>query len=143
MSENMTDIKAIECLKQIDSRIGLKYINGEADAYVPDYLRKAVCVAIQAMQEKLERENPEPLGLQELKLMVGDPIYCVSLDGEEENQWAILGYSMAGDIGVWAEDIYIFLERDYGKTWLAYRHKPDLVNVNKIEHIGEANNEGE
>ncbi|WP_304508938.1 hypothetical protein [Anaerotignum sp.] len=93
--------------------------------------------AIQAVQEKLERENPKPLTLDELESMVDEPIYCVSIDGEEKNQWGILALSMMGTVGIWTDEIYIFLERDYGKTWLAYRYKPDLVNVNKIEHIAQ------
>lgn len=132
MNEIMTDIKAIECLEQIDSRIGLKYINGEADAYVPDYLRKAVYAAIQALQEKLERENPQPLGLEELQKMDGEPIWIhwIGRLSHRIDCWKIIKtHDTRGTM--WDMN-------GYDKTWIAYRHKPDLVNVNKIEHISEA-----
>lgn len=90
--------------------------------------------AIQALREKLEWENPQPLGLEELGNMSGEPYFHISLNGNK-NEWVILDKHISEH----PQDY------NYGKTWLAYRYKPDSVDANKIEYIGEATNmvEGE
>lgn len=96
---------------------------------------KAMRVAMDALQEKLERLNPKPLTLDELISSRNEPLYMkdiTNLPFGYGDKWFIC------DLDKLPDAFY-----NYGKTWLAYRHKPDLVNVNKIEHIGEANNEGE
>ena len=46
-----------------------------------------------ALQEKLERENPQPLTLEELNGMVGEPVWCVQLNGD--CHWCVVMYSGA------------------------------------------------
>lgn len=46
--------QVIEHLLEVDTRIGLRHINGEADAYVPDYLKEDIKLAIQVVYDKLE-----------------------------------------------------------------------------------------
>lgn len=79
-----------------------------------------------ALREKQERENPKPLTLEELKEHYRKSVYAVSLDGEEENQWGILRRSLCGSIGIWNKrsEMALFVESDYGKTWLAYDYEP-------------------
>ncbi|MDD4844971.1 MAG: hypothetical protein PHU31_11715 [Anaerotignum sp.] len=58
----MNEIEAIEIIKKVD-------ICCNAAETARD-------LAIQALQEKLKRENPQPLGLEEIKLM--DGVYEIS-----------------------------------------------------------------
>lgn len=64
----------------------------------------------------------DPLTLNELKEMHGEPVWVVWLDGRLRSRWHIVGSSL------WIE---MFIEwdgafsPDYGKTWLAYRHKTE------------------
>ena len=66
-----------------------------------------------ALKEKLTREQNEPLTLEKLKGMDGEPYWHKSLIGHED-RWMVL-------------DPYIAKypeEYHYGETWLAYR-KPN------------------
>ncbi len=108
-------------------------------------------IAVQALQEKLERENPKPLGLEELKSLSGEDMPW-GIDAKPKNYHG-LGSIKGEELGcfVFALPIsdefwniysslgakYMYKSSDYGKTWIAYRHKP--------KHIGEATNmvEGE
>gem|GEM_PF-1846632 len=83
--------------------------------------------AIQALQEKLERENPQPLGLEELRKMDGEPVWIEIIGKPDLNCW---GYHDEDGVNGYTR---FTSDDDYGKTWLAYRHKPDSVDANKIE----------
>lgn len=79
-------------------------------------------MAIEALREKAERENQEPLTLEELRQMTGYPVYMADLTGGTLwDQWIIFessteyGFKPRG--GGW------FSIENYGKTWIAYRNK--------------------
>lgn len=82
--------------------------------------------SLRARKEQ-ERERNNPLKLDELRKMDGEPVWCVSTLNEQ-SEWAILKVTemsktwfiaMAGaSCGYGDKDTY-------GKTWLAYRHKPE------------------
>ncbi len=68
----------------------------------------------------------EPLTLEELREMDGEPVWCVSMI-EGKSEWAILRIvempktwfiAIAGASAGYGD------KDTYGKTWLAYRHKP-------------------
>lgn len=69
-----------------------------------------------------EQQRNDPLTLNELKEMHGEPVWVVWLDGRLRSRWHIVGSSL------WIE---MFIEwdgafsPDYGKTWLAYRRKTE------------------
>lgn len=77
------------------------------------------------------QERNEPLTLDELREMDGEPVWCVSMLSEQ-SEWAILKVTemsktwfiaMAGaSCGYGDKDTY-------GKTWLAYRQKPEEGTV--------------
>lgn len=69
---------------------------------------------IQALKEKQERENPQPLTLDELREMGGEPYWHNSLTGRGD-EWNILYPQIANA----AKDY------KYGQNWLAYRYRPD------------------
>ena len=102
-------------------------------------------LAVKALQEKLERENPQPLGLEEIKAIKRPiPLYKILISDDTgeyigtDNQWwdVCCGTTEATGIVYWRSGHTNRIE-DYGKTWLAYRYEP--------KHIGEAANmvEGE
>ena len=80
------------------------------------------------IMELREQLSNDPLTLDELRQMDGEPVWVVRLDGRLKSRWHIVGSSL------WIE---MFTEwdgafsPDYGKTWLAYRHKTEDVNNGK------------
>ena len=95
-----------------------------------DKLRDAVDMAISALrqQETVTNRNGlnEPLTLDELRQMDGEPVWIKLFDPDEEfwvlrNEWVDTRNP---------EPMILFHMRwyshaDYGKTWLAYRQKPE------------------
>lgn len=84
----------------------------------------ALLMAIDALKEKQERENPEPLTIAELQQMDEEPIFVVPLFKTIiQPEWCVYeklyetAYIPGGECWNW-------LLKDYGKTWIAYRYKP-------------------
>lgn len=103
-----------EAIYQIQDHILDLYI-GDAEH---NRVREALNMAIAALQEKLERENPKPLTLEELRqLNAGEVIWHKSLQGLSSN-WCVLRHD---DINIFKTEL---TAARYGKTWIAYRHKP-------------------
>ena len=84
-------------------------------------------IAAVALREKAEREDPKPLTLEELRQMDGEPVWIkadyygifadvVKISGRDD-----------GDNFVGVKLCYRLQENGYGKTWIAYRHKPKEV----------------
>ena len=107
--------------------IGCWDCGGRTEEFETDYTGSARDKAIAAWNRRAEQEN-EPLTLDELKQMEGEPVRIVTLDGTDEPRWEIV--VSAGKCGV---DLICVLNgvetRDYadfdlyGDTWLAYRNK--------------------
>ena len=84
-------------------------------------------MAIEALREKAEREDPKPLTLEELRQMDGEPVwingkhYGVFADVvriiKKENGDSLVRFNLCRHIQ----------EARYGKTWIPYRHKPQEV----------------
>lgn len=80
------------------------------DCYT-DAHKYAVKMAIEALREKRERENPAPLTEDELRQMMGGPVWCVSESGAS---WFIVNKGLLSIVnGI-----------------KAYRHKPGEVQRN-------------
>lgn len=88
----------------------------------------ALYMAITALRAQVEAEQNKPLTLDELREMDEEPVWMCPPSIGDGVEWNIAG-------GEWAlVDIYYELCRatkgdlavfeNYGKTWLAYRHKP-------------------
>ena len=94
----------------------------------------ALHMAISALrqQEPVTNRN-EPLTLDELRKMDGEPVWVVCLTPEIYDEppirWRILEKSIIGTFGVWGNKDSCLTERDYGKTWIAYRQKPEEGTV--------------
>lgn len=92
-----------------------------------DVLRQrldAINAAQDALRAQMEQENPEPLTLDELRSMVGEPVWVVCLDSTwgVPTGWRILDEDR-GHVGIWDKVSYL-PENEYGTAWLAYCHKP-------------------
>lgn len=91
-------------------------------------LREAMQMGIDALREKAEREDTKPLTLEELRQMVGEPVYIVIIGGtvigRNATGWKIVNY--AGHVQIEFTDGKLFFVEQYG-NWLAYRHKPKEV----------------
>ena len=100
-------------------------------------LREALDMAISALREQdvadKDAGKNEPLTLDELRKMDGEPVWVVCLTPEIYDEppirWRILEKSIIGTFGVWGNKDSCLTERDYGKTWIAYRHKPEEGTV--------------
>ena len=93
-------------------------------------LKEALDMAIAALSPP-----NEPLTLEELREMDGEPVWVKQLKGlsVRDTDWAVVEFRLAPDvkhdkIRVWwpgSEDEDTPSEDDYGKTWLAYRRPPE------------------
>ena len=89
----------------------------------------AIDMAISALrQQEHFREvtkKVEPLTLDELRKMDGEPVWVQSPGVPEYGRWAIV--EGVGENCLFLRDD--FTCHDYGKTWLAYRQKPEEGTV--------------
>ena len=92
-------------------------------------LREALDMAISALrqQETVTNRNGlnEPLTLDELRKMDGEPVYCVEITGREE--WLFRRDGGFADMyGEFTSDDFMVWD-NYGKLWWCYRQKPEEV----------------
>ena len=122
----MTREEAIEVLENPDVSIGVAARIGQD----PEYWRKlrpALDMAISALrQQEHFREvtkKVEPLTLDELRQMDGEPVYCVEITGREE--WLFRRDGGFSDMyGEFTSDDFMVWD-NYGKLWWCYRQKPE------------------
>ncbi len=123
----------------------LKYLEGCAVGTNPESV-EAVRLSLEALREKAEREDPKPLTLEELRQMDGEPVYLEYQLGQHTyTGWNVLKSVFLTEKGDYLKCIdgklfsvvgmervkfiteQSFATQDYGKTWIAYRHKPKEV----------------
>ena len=78
--------------------------------------------AADAIREKLEREDPKPLTLEELRQMEGEPVWVKHYHGGE---WVTVHWDYVRRISYSCKAC--LFEHEYGRDWIAYRHKPKEV----------------
>ena len=92
-------------------------------------LREALDMAISAIRQQDHfrevTKKVEPLTLDELRKMDGEPVWVQSPGIPEYGRWAIV--EGVGENCLFLHDD--FTCHDYGKTWLAYRQKPEEGTV--------------
>ena len=83
----------------------------------------ALDMAIKALEDVPDKDvgRNEPLTLDELRKMDGEPVWVQSPGVPEYGRWAIV--EGVGENCLFLHDD--FTCHDYGKTWLAYRQKPE------------------
>ena len=74
---------------------------------------------------EIKQERNTPLTLDELRQMDGEPVWVQSPGVPEYGRWAIV--EGVGENCLFLRDD--FTCHDYGKTWLAYRQKPEEGTV--------------
>ena len=88
---------------------------------------EALDMAISALrQQECVGDVNKALTLDELRKMDGEPVWVVWPDGRIKSQWFIISSTF------WIEIFQEWdgtLSKDYGKTWLAYRQKPEEGTV--------------
>ena len=88
-------------------------------------LREALDMAITALRQQEHfcevTKKVEPLSMDELRKMDGEPVWVQSPGVPEYGRWAIV--EGVGENCLFLHDD--FTCHDYGKTWLAYRQKPE------------------
>lgn len=83
---------------------------------------------------KAERENPQPLTLEDLRGMDGEWVWAISSDPDlTVSAWTYIVASQAHTLWEYKPDrllgnVQLDFE-NYGKTWLAYRSKPKEENT--------------
>lgn len=83
---------------------------------------------LSAIREKQERMNPQPLTLDELRQMDGEPVFVKSLVLSDE-EWCIVFVERDGEISAYVPSYDPpYFSIDYGKEWIAFRHKPKEAN---------------
>lgn len=75
------------------------------------------------VQDLVNKQKNEPLKLEELKEMHGEPVWLKSLGEDFDDGWYIIVSIDKQRIHCLQLYSMLFFEH-YGKTWIAYRHKP-------------------
>lgn len=123
-------IKRIEAaaIDMTDNLIFQAIIQAAKEAGVTDLYLIDKKFAADAIREKLEREDPKPLTIEELKQMQGEPVWVKPLNADAvkgKGQWCVIDfYKNSFDALIPGIDNTWYESEDYGKTWVAYRHKP-------------------
>lgn len=88
--------------------------------------------ALEALREKQQAEKNDPLTLEELRKMDGQPAFFVCVDHIHLSMWCIVWVSdIFGKKKVEAHGRTFMVHREfledfsYGKHWIAYRSPPD------------------
>ena len=125
----MTNEEAIEYWEQFNAEIDDLYdACSDADRDVLVKQREIVEYTISALrqQEPVTNRN-EPLTLDELRKMDGEPVYCVEITGREE--WLFRRDGGFADMyGEFTSDDFMVWD-NYGKLWWCYRQKPEEGTV--------------
>lgn len=121
--------KAIKLLKQYQGYEPM-FPDGETLKHAFDLTDETVDTLLSALTPP-----NEPLTLDELREMNGEPVWVKRLKGLSvcDTDWAVVEFRLAPDvkhdkIRVWwpgSEDEDTPSEDDYGKTWIAYRRPPE------------------
>lgn len=90
--------------------------------------------ALAAIRAEQERLNPQPLTVEEMNELNKEPVYIMHVDTIKNgalwhmNGWHILTASTFQNHGQckwFVDNGWSELDGNYGKTWLAYRTKPE------------------
>ena len=89
----------------------------------------ALDVAIKALEDVTDKNvgKNEPLTLDELRKIDGEPVYCVEITGRKE--WLFRRDGGFADMyGEFTSDDFMVFD-NYGKLWWCYRQKPEEGTV--------------
>lgn len=109
-----------EAIKRIQNHMEVHRIG----QYPHILIAEAFTMAIDALREKVERENPAPLTIEELRQMHGEPVWL-----DDEKVWGIINID---EYGQWSGKPFVtFYYKSVRCDWniekralTCYRHKP-------------------
>lgn len=109
-----------EAIKRIRNHMEVHRIG----QYPHIHIGEALTMAIDALQEKAEREDPKPLTIEELRQMDGEPVWVV-----EWNHWALVSVEEIRKLGEipFLRCVMYGVEHCYNadvQNIHCYRHKP-------------------
>ena len=105
--------------RKVLNRLPINYLGLKAEE--ANRIDEAVSMAISA----LAQTNNEPLNVEQLQEMIGEPVWVEYSNGAR--QWHIVKdvLDYAGILAIRWKDGGLESIQDYGKTWLAYRRPPE------------------
>ena len=82
----------------------------------------------------------EPLTLDQLRGMNGQPVWVECLEDQNRSGWRLIFWDRGKYLVLLHTSLYGFLLDDYGKTWRAYAYKPSKIDREALcgEWQGEA-----
>ena len=111
----MTIDEAIKAMQNIDLVLS-----------VTDSEHETARMAISALRAQQERENPQPLTLEELRRMDGE-VVCIPESEEYFGGMGIVSVSQERVVDVGVPKFGYWLFREYGEGWRAYRSQRNLL----------------
>lgn len=105
-----------EAIKTIELAIA------EVEWVYPINYAAAFDVAVSSLRAQQQLESNEPLTVDELREMDGEPVYIHSDTFPGDCGWRVVKKASVLDIQFTDGDCFIFTF--YGKSWIAYRRKP-------------------
>lgn len=124
---------AAQVADMADTAIIEAIIHAAADAGITDLYLIDKTFIREAIQEKLDRENPKPLTIEELRQMDGEPVWVSDRKYPSDSGYCVIRapkdtFSDHGDRYCIAEipgcECGWHEFEKYGVDWIAYRHKP-------------------
>lgn len=102
----------------------MRLVNGDKLAEILEQWRDALNALLNSLPPN------EPLTLDELREMDGEPVFLVSYDYPQHTGWRIVRLDPMIDAPtLWDnEGGYFDSRHEYGKTWLVYRRPPEDRN---------------
>lgn len=111
----------------------LKAATELADTFRNDGVHGEEAKIIDALVERIDYRHQKPLTIEEMREMVGKPVWVVCLATDKytdpPDEWQIVTKSITGIFAVW-EEACCLTEKSYGTDWIAYRRP--LWNVGEI-----------
>ena len=116
-----------EAIRILDDGKWWNFLWGDIPGKAESKLYEAIDIALAALRAQEETEKNEPLTLDELRQMDGEPVWLetgeVSIDEQIVGRWDII-HSVSDTYMVLMGGGNGFRLDNYGKTWIAYRHRP-------------------
>lgn len=97
----------------------------DADKLIDDYNKSDGTISdlMELILDAAEEATPpnDPLTLDELREMDGEPVWVVQISGKLRPFWMLVGTEDESA----ASRLYSAMFEDYGTEWLAYRRRPE------------------
>lgn len=126
----MTDKEKAEALREL-----YDYLCGEPGKEAPEYIRmkEAMRAAISTLSSPL---HGEPLTLEQLRQMDGQPVWVEDLRKSENSAWRLLYWDRGKYMVLLGKSADGYILEEYGKAWVAYQYQPASIDREAWEPCG-------